>query len=270
MLKPIERDLWKTTSLGTGQLIRAAVKAGANGIVLGLGGSATNDLGLGALAALGYSFEKPNGEVIDPPIPESWSQLSRISRHQAVSPIAIRIACDVDNPLLGANGAAAIYGPQKGLKLADLPQMERESARIANLLCAACDQPAALQLEAGSGAAGGAAFGLKVGLGASLVPGTTLVSAWVGLDERMASADIVITGEGRFDASSLSGKGPAILAQRARLLAEKTVHIFAGALSPGSSLAGVTLHAITPEGVSIAEALARAEENLARSIAQAL
>jgi len=259
------RDPWTTTTVGTGQLIRAAQQAGAVRVVLGVGGSATHDLGLGALSGLGYDFLDRAGHLLHPPYPSTWSRLARIARPPSAALPPVRIACDVTNPLLGANGAAAIYGPQKGLAAADVLRMDAESARIAGLLCAACGAPADLCHEPGAGAAGGLAFGLRVGADAGLVPGGALVAAWVGLERRLALADIVITGEGRFDESSLSGKGPGGLALRARELG-KRVHVFAGRVDLPSPPEGIAWHSITPPGTQLAAALAGAAANLDRAV----
>ena len=129
-LQPGERDPWKTTSRGTGELIAAAMLSGAKGVILGLGGSATHDLGLGALEALGFRFLDTQGKAVSPPIPSAWPRITAIVAGALPLP-QIRIACDVDNPLLGARGAAAVFGSQKGLKAEDLARMEAESGRLA-------------------------------------------------------------------------------------------------------------------------------------------
>ncbi|MEI6862519.1 MAG: glycerate kinase, partial [Verrucomicrobiota bacterium] len=139
LLPPERRDPWWTTTLGTGQLLRlAAEKFGARAIVLGVGGSATHDLGLGALAALGLQFLPADGHPLHPPLPVDWEKLARISGQISPALPPIRIACDVTNPLLGPHGAAAVYGPQKGLLAADLRRLDHASARIALMLGAHC------------------------------------------------------------------------------------------------------------------------------------
>lgn len=267
LLVPGQRDPWQTTTRGTGELIRAAAGLGAAAIFLGVGGSATHDLGLGALDALGLSFRNRAGEKISPPIPAHWAHLARIDG--AMSPLPpIRIACDVTNPLLGPRGAAAVYGPQKGLRPADFARLDHESARLALMLCAHCGQPDALMDVPGTGAAGGISFGLMAAAGAQLLPGFDLVSAWLDLDARLAAADLLITGEGRFDDSSLSGKGPGAVAARALALG-KPVHVFAGSVTtaPRDRLA---VHAITPAGMPLADALRSAPANLAAAVRGAL
>jgi len=265
LLLPELRDPWQTTTHGTGQLIRAAAELGARIIVLGVGGSATSDLGLGALGALGYEFLTSTGDKLRPPIPARWTRLARIEGEVFASIPPIRIACDVDNPLLGPNGAAAVYGPQKGLKREDAGRLESEGARMAGLLCAHCGKPPGLAGEPGAGAAGGTAFGLMAGANARLLPGFDMVAAWLGLDARLAAADLVITGEGRFDDSSLSGKGPGALVRRALALG-KQVHVFAGQIAVSEAPAGLRLHPVTPAGTPLEAALREAPRNLAAAI----
>lgn len=269
LLPPNQRDPWETTTLGTGQLISAASQAGAAAILLGVGGSATHDLGLGALSALGLEFISHNGESTRPPRPARWDMIERITGKIIATLPPIRIACDVSNPLLGQRGAAAVYGPQKGLLPADFAKLDHASARLGLLLCAQSGQPDALMDQPGAGAAGGIAFGLMAAARAKLLPGFDLVAAWLDLDARIAAADLVITGEGRFDDSSLSGKGPGAVAARA-LARGKPVHIFAGQIASADTRAGLTLHAITPAGQPLAEALAAAGPNLAAAVERAL
>ena len=275
LLEPGERDPWQTTTFGTGELIRTAAELGAHAILLGVGGSATHDLGLGALAALGVEFRDAQGGRIEVPIPARWREIARLAGRVAPAIPPIRIACDVTNPLLGARGAAAVYGPQKGLRPADLDRLDHESARLAMMLCAHCRQSDALMDAPGAGAAGGISFGLMAAAQAQLLAGFDLVSAWLDLETRVAAADLVITGEGRFDDSSLDGKGPGAVAARALALG-KPVHVFAGQLgdrtdSPdGSAERGLALHAITPAGTPLALALSGASTNLAAAIRSVL
>ncbi len=261
-----QRDPWRTCSYGTGELIHAAVQAGSDAILLGVGGSATNELGLGALSALGLRFHDVGGEQLYVPTPEIWPDIDSLDRRKLMSLPPVFIACDVTNPLLGPRGATATFGPQKGLKPDDLPRLETEMARMASLLCATCGQPLSLADLPGTGAAGGIAFGLMVACGAQLVPGFDLVTEWLDLPARIATADLVLTGEGRFDATSLSGKGPGSLVATARRLG-KTAHVFAGSLGvPTDDLH----HAVTPPGLPLAEALPRTAEMLAAAVSRAL
>jgi glycerate 2-kinase len=268
LVPPDERDPWRTTSYGTGQLIRAAAELGAGAILLGVGGSATSDLGLGALAALGFEFRDTNGAKVRPPFPAAWERITHIEGEAFASIPPIAIACDVTNPLLGPNGAAAIFGPQKGLRAADLPRHEMLAARMANLLAQHCARdPAAMSNQPGAGAAGGIAFGLMTAARGQLVPGFSLVSAWLDLDAKVAAADLVITGEGRFDASSLAGKGPGAVVQRARAAGKRAI-VFAGSVDGAATSDDV--HAITPSGTPLPEALAQTESNLVNVIARVL
>ncbi len=265
LLKTEDRDLWHTTTVGTGELIRRASELGAAAILLGVGGSATHDLGLGALGALGLEFQTARGERIFPPFPARWRDISRIGGNVHASIPPIRIACDVSNPLLGPRGAAATYGPQKGLRPADLSRLDHESARLALMLCSQCGRPDALMETPGAGAAGGISFGFMTAAGAQLVPGFELVSAWLDLETKLAAADLVITGEGRFDDSSLDGKGPGAVAARALALG-KTVHVFAGSATAKNPPANLVLRSITPTGVPLEQALSQAAHNLAQAV----
>jgi glycerate kinase len=265
-LLPTElRDPMRSSSFGTGLVMRDAAAHGVRAILLGVGGSATHDLGLGALAALGLTFCDAEGFMIDPLFPADWPRVATIGGRPSPGFPPILIACDVDNPLLGPRGALAVYGPQKGLKPKDAPMLEEEGARIAELLCAAFGRPTNLVSAPGAGAAGGIAFGLMAGAGARLLPGYELVSSWLNIERRLAEADIVITGEGRFDDSSLQGKGPGAIARRALDLG-KTVHVFAGQVGLTSKVHGLETHAITPAGMPLKEALANAPGFLFSSV----
>jgi glycerate kinase len=267
LLASDERDPWQTTTIGTGELIRSAVAHGAAAILLGVGGSATNDLGLGALSAFGLDCLDAAGGKISPPIPARWHQISRLVGAPATGLPPIRIACDVTNPLLGQRGAAAVYGPQKGLHAADLARLDSACARLGLMLCAHCRQHDDLMDAPGAGAAGGIAFGLLVAAHARLLPGFDLVGAWLDLEPRIAAADLIITGEGRFDDSSLSGKGPGAVAARALALG-KPVKVFAGQISAVSAPSGLQLTAITPLGMPLAQALIETPDLLAAAIRQ--
>lgn len=270
LLASHQRDPWQTHTHGTGELIRlAADRPGVVAILLGVGGSATHDLGLGALGALGLQFHAAESSLLSPPLPARWSHISHLAGHLPSTLPPIRIACDVTNPLVGPHGAAATYGPQKGLRPADLAALDRESARLARLLCAYFHQPDALMDTPGAGAAGGISFGLMAAAGAQLLPGFDLVSAWLDLERKLAAADLVITGEGRFDDTSLTGKGPGAVAARALALG-KPVHVFAGAVATLASRPHLSLHAITPVGTPLATALRDAPALLAAAVHRAL
>jgi glycerate kinase len=271
LLTPDQRDPWHTTTLGTGELIRlAAARPGVVAILLGVGGSATSDLGLGALAALGLTFHSSAGTDIADPLPAHWPHIARLSGRLPATLPPIRIACDVTNPLLGPRGAAATYGPQKGLRPADLSRLDHESARLALLLCAHTQRPDTLMDAPGAGAAGGISFGLMATADAQLLPGFDLVSAWLDLERKLAAADLVITGEGRFDDTSLTGKGPGAVAARAVALG-KRVHVFAGAVTAiAPTPSTLSLHAITPADLPLPDALRTAPALLAAAVRAAL
>lgn len=266
LLESDERNPWLTSSNGTGELIRTAGELGALAVLLGVGGSATNDIGLGALGALGLEFRDSDRQRLDPPIPNDWRRIVDISGQVPASLPPIRIACDVTNPLLGPNGATAIYGPQKGLAAGDVKRLDHECARLAMMLCAHSGKPDTLMEAPGTGAAGGISFGLMAAANATLLPGFELVCAWLDLDARLAAADLVITGEGRFDDSSLDGKGPGAVAARALALG-KPVHVFAGQATAAKLPPGIAVHGITPAGTSLQVALHTARHNLTAALA---
>jgi glycerate kinase len=268
LLAPWTRDPFRASSIGTGQLIRVAARSGVRAILLGVGGSATHDLGLGALGALGIEFETVSGDTLDSPVPADWPNIRAIDGRISGLIPPILIACDVDNPLLGPYGALAVYGPQKGIRPADAAALESETARIAAMVCHHFGRPESLVDERGAGAAGGIAFGLMAGAGARLLPGFELVASWLDLDARLAAADIIVTGEGRFDDSSLSGKGPGALVRRALDLG-KPVHVFAGQLALSREIPGLFTHSITPPGMAFSEALAKAPALLAGAVRRA-
>jgi glycerate kinase len=265
LLRPEARDPWQTSSVGTGQLLRAARDWGAGVILLGIGGTATNDLGVGTLAELGIQFVDSSGWTVQSLAPAEWSRVSQI-RGQVERMPPIRIACDVVNPLLGPSGATAVYGPQKGLKSGDVDRMENEMRRMASLIHEFSRRSMDLVTMPGAGAAGGIAYTLRTCLDAKLVEGFELTLRWCDIKRRLQDASLVLTGEGRFDETSLQGKGAGALALRARALG-KTVHVFAGQTG-GTPPEGITLHAISPQGVPLQQALSETPANLAAAIAR--
>lgn len=265
LLPSEKRDPWWTTTYGTGELIRRATEAGASAVLLGVGGSATNDLGLGALAALGWTFKEKSGRAVRLPVPAEWERIEAIEGGAAQAVPPIRIACDVNNPLLGPRGATAVYGPQKGLAACDVPRLEAQCERMSGLLCGHFGRAIAQREAPGTGAAGGITFGLQCAAEAKMLPGFDFVAAWFDLERRLAAADVVLTGEGRFDESSLEGKGPGAIVRRA-LGKGKPVHVFAGQIAVSQPPAGLHLHAITPEGIPLERALKEAGANLTAAV----
>lgn len=253
------------STAGTGEMLRKAMERGARSIVIGIGGSATNDGGLGMAAALGYQFlDKAGNEV--PGFIQDALQIARIEQVQsAVAWPKILVACDVDNPLLGKKGATQIYGPQKGVR--DTAFFEERLQHLADLV--ARDLGVDPRDEPGAGAAGGLGFGLMAFCGATLTSGFDLVAEQIGLEERIANADLVITGEGRLDAQTLHGKGPAGVAKMARRFGKKVV-AFAGSIedSPALRQPFDLAFAIKPPAMPLPEAIQRAEELLAAAVSR--
>ena len=208
-LIPAERrNPLKTSTFGLGEVLRAAIESDIENIILALGGSATVDGGTGLMQALGMMFVDRAGREIPPPI--TGGDLVRIHRYLWVSPpenienIQFTIACDVLNPACGPNGAATVFGPQKGADAAGVEILDRGLSHWADLLenTCRCD----IRNEPGTGAAGGVAMPLIALTDAALVPGVDLVSEAVGLATMIGNADLVLTGEGRLDRQSLMGK----------------------------------------------------------------
>ena len=273
LVPPARRSVWQSTSRGVGELIVEATRAGTCGILLGVGGSATNDLGLGALAALGFRALDAAGGEITQLVPRRFSEIASILPPAPDSPFSrlppLWIACDVDNPLCGPSGATFTYGPQKGVAPEELAPLDAELARIGLLLAETCQASPGLLEYPGAGAAGGIAAGLMLACGARLTGGFDLVSDWLELNRRVNEADLVITGEGRFDDTSLQGKGPGGLVSMA-LAQGKRALVVAGSIQVSRPPPGLGLLPITPEGMSLAEALpatARLLAEAARRIA---
>lgn len=255
------------TTRGVGELIRIASASEADAILIGIGGSATSDLGLGALEALGIHFHNSKHKNIPEITPEHWTEVSGIIGEIELEIPPIFIACDVNNPLLGERGAAAVYGPQKGLQAEELAAFDTEAKRLATLLCQHFEISEHAMDVPGSGAAGGIGFGLKVACGAEFVPGFELVSHWLDIGTKVSNADLILSGEGKLDASSLNGKGPLALAAAAHA-ANKCCLLFAGRVD-NPVPAYLTEHfdrcaayGITPEGTPLKQALAAGEKNL--------
>jgi glycerate kinase len=211
------------TSLGTGQLLRAALDLGCTDVALGVGGSACTDGGAGLLAALGARLTGDDGADLGP----GGGALTRLARvdlaglDRRLGALRLVLATDVDNPLLGPAGAAAVYGPQKGAGPADVALLETGLTRWATLLGEALGgslgpAAAAAARQPGAGAAGGVGFACLAALRAVRRPGVDVVLDLAGFDAALAGAGLVVTGEGSLDAQTLHGKAPAGVAARAR------------------------------------------------------
>ena len=204
LLSQAERDPMRATTYGVGQLLMAALDAGATRIVVGLGGSATNDGGAGLLAALGLQRLDAAGERLAPG-GAALRELDRLSGtlDPRLSEVELVAASDVESPLLGLYGASSVFGPQKGAGREDVALLDGALTRWADVLERSLD--VSVRDRPGAGAAGGLGAALFV-LGATMQPGIALVQEAVGLDERISRADLVVSGEGRFDSQSLVGK----------------------------------------------------------------
>ena len=270
LLEPSERDPRITSTRGTGELILAAAASGAHRIVIGIGGSATNDGGAGMARAFGYRFLDRGGNDL----PEGGAALVRLGRidgqtdPRLVRP-SIEVACDVRNPLLGPEGASAIYGPQKGATPEIVHELDAALARYADVVEAFVGRP--IRDVPGAGAAGGLGAGLLAFLDARLVSGAELVLRVVGFAERIAGADLVVTGEGRVDRQSGYGKLTGAVTAAARRAGVPVVAI-AGSLGAGHETLGLDAIAVASEGLPITQAMReplplieRAAERLVRA-----
>ena len=231
-----KRDPMNTTTYGVGEMIRHAIKEkGCRHFLIGIGGSATNDGGVGMLEALGFGFFDADGRPIERGA-RGLEKLARITSDGALPELCecrFDIACDVKNTLCGENGCSAIYGAQKGAKPEDIAKMDGWLSDYAALTAALTGKDHAS--DEGAGAAGGMGFAFVSYLGAALRSGIELVLGATDLESEICDADIVVTGEGRLDSQSCMGKAPVGVARAAKKHG-KTVIAFAGAVSPDARL----------------------------------
>jgi glycerate kinase len=256
---PARRDPGRATTFGAGQLIRGALDRGCRRVIIGLGGSASVDGGAGLAQALGADFLDAGGRAL--PRPASGQMLQRVRRVVLPPPLPARldVACDVTSPLLGAAGAAAVYGPQKGATPAQVEALEAGLRHLAGLLAADPDAP-------GAGSAGGAGFGLMAILGATLHRGIDLVLEAIGFAGRCRHASLVLAGEGRLDRQTAQGKALHGVTAAAAALGVPTVAIVGAADGP-PPLAGLRRVVDLSQRFGTAAALERAAELLARAAA---
>ena len=206
LLDPAERNCFNTTSFGTGELILDAIKKGATTIVLGIGGSATNDCGIGMATALGYGFEDEGGKKLTP-IGKHLNKIKNINSSSVIpelNNVAFKVASDVTNPLYGPNGAAHVYGPQKGASAKEIEILDQGLRHFSKIIVN--DYQLNVQNLEGAGAAGGMGAGAKVFLNAQLNSGINLVKEMINFESHVHDADWIITGEGKLDEQTLSGK----------------------------------------------------------------
>ena len=206
LVKPQERNPMRTTTFGTGELIRSALDQGVKRIVIGIGGSATVDGGAGAMQALGARLLDGNGKALrlGGGALNDLAAVDMSGFDPRAGDMEILVACDVDNPLTGPKGAAVVYGPQKGATDEMLPRLDANLKHYAEVLKTALGVD--VDQAAGAGAAGGLGAGLMAFCGAKLQSGSKLVADAIGLDQRLAGSALCVTGEGQLDGSSRFGK----------------------------------------------------------------
>jgi glycerate kinase len=261
LVPPGKRDACFSSTFGTGELIRAALDAGAQRVILAIGGSATNDGGAGAMQALGVKLLDAHGRTLAPG-GLALGLLARIDLSEIdprLAEVQFDIAADVNNPLCGPHGASAIFGPQKGASPEQVEQLDRALGHFAERCAQVLNKD--VRDEPGSGAAGGLGFAAKAFLGAQFKAGVEVVAELVGLDDAVKGADLVITGEGRFDAQTLRGKTPFGVARIARQHGVPVI-VLAGTLGEG-------YQALYEHGIDAAFALASGPMTLEQACAEA-
>ncbi|MBI3874932.1 MAG: glycerate kinase [Verrucomicrobia bacterium] len=241
-------------TFGLGAVLHAAAKKGARRCLVGIGGSATNDAGFGVARAAGWQFLDKHGASI-----ESWTELHRLARLVPLKRRLFReliVAVDVQNPLLDARGCSRIYGPQKGLRPEDMISSERNLRRLADVFARETGRD--FHNEPGAGAAGGLGFGLRSFLGARLAPGFDLFAKHAQLEKHLRSTDLIITGEGSLDKSTLMGKGVGEIARRAKKTKLPCIGLGGGVNDRAQVRKLFTqAHALAPDLASVDEAKAR-------------
>ena len=262
------RDVRVATSHGTGELLRAALDAGAERLVLAIGGSATNDGGAGVLQALGVRLLDGQGQALAPDgaALASLASLDVTCLHPRLAAVEVVIAADVDNPLCGPQGASQIFGPQKGASPEQVRELDAALAHFATVTATTLGRDVSEQ--PGAGAAGGVGFAALAFLQATFRPGIEVVAELVGLEEALQGADLAVTGEGRLDGQTLRGKTPAGVLRLAQRHGVPVVAV-AGSLGEGydalyqQGLAAA--FSLVPGPLSLEEALAQAEGLLERT-----
>jgi glycerate kinase len=276
LVPPALRNPLITTSFGTGELIRCALDAGARRFILGVGGSATNDGGAGMLQALGVRLLDGQGSELGP----GGGELARLDRidaaqlDQRIRDCVFDIACDVSNPLVGPQGASAIFGPQKGASAEMVRQLDANLRHFAEVILR--DVGPDVAEVAGAGAGGGIAAAMMAFLDGRLRPGSEIVTDAVGLDQAVLDADLVITGEGRIDSQSVQGKTPVGVARVAQRHGKPVIAVGGCLAADAGAVHGHGIDAIfsaVSRPCTVREALDAAAVNLrsaARNIAAAL
>ena len=275
-VRPKERDVFLASSFGTGQLINAALDRGCDKLIVGLGGSATNDGGMGMMKALGAQFLDQEGVQLTADV-RALLQLERIDlRHldPRLDKTEIVVACDVDNPLCGENGASMVFGPQKGATEEDIAVLDQALTRYGDILSANAGRDIAS--EPGAGAAGGMGAAFIGLIDAVLKPGVDIVIEIVDLANSLVDANLVITGEGRIDNQTIHGKTPMGVAKVAKSCNLPVICI-AGSVEDGADFThqlGIDeIYSVTEGDYDLTEVLIEAEHKLtqaAQKIAKSL
>jgi glycerate kinase len=254
-----KRDVMRASSFGSGELLLDAVGRGARSLIFGLGGSATNDGGFGLARALGFRFLDHAGALIADGV-EDLLRLDRIRASVCALPPIIA-AADVTNPLLGERGATQMFARQKGASPSELKMLERALARLAQVV--ARDLGIDCRETPGAGAAGGIGFGLMSFCGAKLRSGFEVVAELTGLEARITSSEVVVTGEGNLDVQTWNGKAPAGVAALARQHGKRVFAIVGQASGAGEAHARFDgVHSLVRAGISVEESMRRAVELL--------
>lgn len=233
------KDPMTATTRGVGEVLQELTARGVSRVLLGLGGSATNDGGIGMAAALGYAFLDENGEALEP-LARNLGRIRRILPPATLPRLEIVAACDVDNPLCGENGASHTFGAQKGADAAMQAELDAGLRNLARVMRA--DLGKDVRDVPGAGAAGGLGAGVLAFLGGTLSPGVELMLDEAGFDAMLPRAGVVFTGEGRIDWQSARGKVPVGVARRARRAGVPCIAL-CGSLGPG-------VEAVYNEGVT--------------------
>ena len=273
ILSPADRDPTRTTTLGTGVLIKAALDAGAKRLIVGIGGSATNDGGCGVAMALGAAFFDREGHLMHEGVPMGGTleQIGRIDLSGLDSRLAdttITVACDVTNPLTGPEGAAHIYGPQKGASPKQVEHLDRALAHLGGLFRTQFGKD--VENMSGAGAAGGMGAGMVAFFNAKLRPGIDLVLEAVGFENRVAGCDLCLTGEGRLDGQSLAGKACLGVASAAARRGVETIALV-GSIGSGAERtldSGLKAYHEIGQGLPVAESMRRAAELMEQAAAE--
>ncbi|MFK7909183.1 MAG: glycerate kinase [Akkermansiaceae bacterium] len=256
------KDIWNANTCGTGEMMRHAVEESkVKRIILGIGGSVTNDAGCGMASALGVRFFDAHGGEIKP-TPKALASCARVDVSDRIDLPEIHVACDVENPLLGLDGATRVYGPQKGAREEDMEKLEAVLEHLARLTNGLEES-----VVPGAGAAGGLGFGLIKFCDAELMSGFDLVAREINLLEKITAADVVVTGEGKLDSQTLQGKGPAGVALLARDAGKKIAAIAGIIEEPAKPFFDHT-YALHDESRPLDETIRRGEELLEASAAE--